>query len=77
MGITKKVFGKTKDGKQVTSYTLKNKNGMEAEFIDYGAVLVKLFVPDKNGKKADVVLGYDTVAEYEKTTTYYGGFIGS
>ncbi len=76
MAITKKVFGKTSDGKQVTSYTLKNKNGMEAEFIDYGAILVKLWVPDKNGKKADVVLGYDTVAEYEKTTTYYGGFIG-
>ncbi len=76
MGITKKAFGKTKDGKQVTSYVLTNKNGMEAEFIDYGAILVKLWVPDKNGKKADVVLGYDTVAEYEKTTTYYGGFIG-
>lgn len=76
MGIAKKVFGTTKDGKQVTSYTLTNKNGMEAEFIDYGAILVKLWVPDKNGKKTDVVLGYDTVAEYEKTTTYYGGFIG-
>lgn len=76
MGITKRVFGKTKDGRQVTSYKLTNNNGMEAEFIDYGASLVKLWVPDKNGKKADVVLGYDTVEEYEKTTTYYGGFIG-
>lgn len=76
MAIKKKVFGKTSDGKQVTSYTLTNKNGMEAEFIDYGAILVKLWVPDKKGNKADVVLGYDMVAEYEKTTTYYGGFIG-
>lgn len=76
MGITKRAFGKTKDGRQVTSYKLTNNNGMEAEFIDYGASLVKLWVPDKNGKKADVVLGYDTVEEYEKTTTYYGGFIG-
>lgn len=76
MGITKKIFGRTKDGEQVTSYLLKNKNGMEAEFIDYGAILVKLWVPDKNGEKADVVLGCDTVAEYENTSTYYGGFIG-
>lgn len=76
MGITVKSYGKTKDGKEVKSYILKNKNGMEAEFLDYGAVLVRLLVPDQNGRLADVVLGYDSVAGYEETTTAFGGFIG-
>lgn len=76
MGIIVRGYGKTKDGKEVKSYILTNKNGMEAEFLDYGAVLLRLLVPDKNGKLADVVLGYDSVAGYEETTTAFGGFIG-
>lgn len=76
MSITTKKFGKTKDRKEVTSYTLTNENGMEAEFIDYGARLVKLLVPDAKGKKRDVVLGFDNVNAYEICSTYYGAFIG-
>lgn len=76
MGIIVKSYGKTKDGEEVKSYILTNKNGMEAEFLDYGAVLVRLLVPDKKGRLADVVLGYDSVAGYENTTTALGGFIG-
>ncbi|MFA9462864.1 MAG: aldose epimerase family protein [Velocimicrobium sp.] len=76
MSIQKRNFGKTKDGKNVTSYILKNANGMEAEFIDYGARLVRLCVPDAKGKFNDVVLGFDNIAAYEKSDTYYGAFIG-
>lgn len=76
MSVHTKKFGITKDGREVTSYILTNENGMEAEFIDYGACLVKLYVPDRNGKKTDVVLGYDTVEGYENTDTYYGAFVG-
>lgn len=76
MSIQRKKFGKTKEGAEITSYILKNVNGMEAEFIDYGARLVRLMVPDAKGKYADIVLGYDTVAAYEKSDTYYGAFIG-
>lgn len=76
MEIIKRDFGKTKDNKPVTSYIIQNKNGMEAEFIDYGGILVRLLVPDKNGTKKDIVLGYDKVAGYEETETHYGGFIG-
>lgn len=76
MGIEVKDFGKTKDGKKVTKYILTNKNGMQAEFLDYGAVLQRLLVPDKYGNVEDVVLGYDDVAGYENTTSYLGAFIG-
>lgn len=55
---------------------MKNHNGMEAEFIDYGARLVSLLVPDKKNNKKDVVLGFDTVEDYETSDTYYGAFIG-
>ncbi|MGE3803420.1 MAG: aldose epimerase family protein [Gemmataceae bacterium] len=59
-----KPFGKTPDGKAVELYTLKNKNGMEARLITYGATLTHLFVPDKAGKLADVVLGFDDLEGY-------------
>lgn len=76
MGITTKSFGKTSKGEEAKLYILENKNGMKAVFSDFGAVLVQLWVPDRNGKLADVVLGYDTLAEYEKNPTFFGSFIG-
>ncbi len=76
MSITKQSFGKTKDGKEVTLYTLENKNGVKAEVTDFGAILVRLFVPDKNGDAKDVVLGFDTVAGYEKNGSFFGATIG-
>lgn len=76
MGISTKSFGKTSKGEEANLYILENKNGMKAVFSDYGAVLVQLWVPDRNGRLADVVLGYDTLAEYEKNPTYFGSFIG-
>ena len=58
-------FGTTKKGEKASCYILKNKNGMEAVVSDYGAALLKLLVPDKNGKLCDVVLGYETLEDYE------------
>ena len=76
MGITKKSFGKTSKNEAASLYILENKNGMKAVFTDYGANLVELWVPDKNGKLADVVLGYDNVKMYENNAPGYGSFIG-
>ena len=76
MGIKTKSFGKTTQGEQAKLYILENKNGMKAVFTDYGANLVELWVPDKNGVLADVVLGYDNVQAYEKNAPGYGSFIG-
>lgn len=70
------IFGRTKDGQQVTAYLLKNKNGMEAKVLDYGATLVSLMVPDREGVVRDVVLGYDEVSGYETGTCYFGATVG-
>lgn len=65
MSLETKKFGTTKDGEEVTLYSLTNTNGMKAEFINYGANIVSLYVPGKDGKLDDVVLGFDDVAGYE------------
>lgn len=76
MEIKQSLFGKTKDGREVTKITMSNKNGMEADLINYGATLVALRVPGKNGKVDDIVLGYDDVSSYEQDSVYLGATIG-
>ncbi|MFO1095438.1 MAG: aldose epimerase family protein [Planctomycetaceae bacterium] len=66
-------FGKTAEGTPVEAYTLTNDNGMSAKLITRGATLVELHVPDKNGKTADVTLGFDDVAGYESDRNQYFG----
>ena len=75
-GIKKNSFGKTTDGKAVEIYTLTNSKGVEAKITNYGAIVVSMRVPDKNGKFDDVVLGYDTLDGYLKDKTYFGGIVG-
>ena len=74
--VTHKPFGKTADGKAVEIYTLTNTKGAEVKIITYGGTVVSLKVPDRNGKFGDVVLGFDSVADYEKNTAYIGALIG-
>ncbi|MHB8578745.1 MAG: aldose epimerase family protein [Ignavibacteriaceae bacterium] len=74
--IEKSVFGKMKDGKEVYMYTLKNKPGAEVKIITYGATVVSLTTPDRNGKYADVALGYDSLVDYEIGTAYLGATAG-
>ncbi len=71
----KKPFGLTKDGLQVTAYTLRN-GAMSATLLDYGCTIQSLCAPDKNGNPVDVSLGYDTIAEYEQHDGYLGAAIG-
>lgn len=56
--------------------TLKNKNGLSAAFTDMGAAVQSLCVPDKDGKLADVVLGYDTLGEYVEGDSCHGATVG-
>jgi aldose 1-epimerase len=70
-------FGKTPDGKDVDIYTLKSKGGAEARVISYGGIVVSLKVPDREGRLADVVLGFDQMEGYEGAgSTYFGALIG-
>lgn len=65
-------FGHTADGKEVLQYTLKNKNGVTAKLITYGATLTELWVPDRNGELEDVVLGFRNMTQYENDSPYFG-----
>ncbi len=76
MKITQKSFGKTAKGEVVTLYTLTNGNGMKITLTNYGANIVSIIVPDSKGMMADVNLGYDKVAGYEKNAPGFGSFIG-
>ncbi len=58
------------------SYALANSHGMKMEVTNYGGRIVSLFVPDKNGKTDDVVLGYDSLKHYLKGNLYFGAMIG-
>jgi aldose 1-epimerase len=66
-------FGKTAEGAAVEMYTLTNAKGMVAKIMTRGATLVELHVPDKSGKLADVVNGFDDVAGYESDRNQYFG----
>lgn len=74
--IKQTVFGTTKDGKEVKEYTVENANGMSFSAIEFGAVIRKVLVADKNGKLTDVVLGFDSVQDYENDDTYLGAVVG-
>jgi aldose 1-epimerase len=75
--ITHKPFGKTTDGQSVEIYTLRNRRGMEARITNYGGIVVSLTAPDRNGKLADVVLGYNDLDTYMRPPfPYFGAIIG-
>ncbi|SFD30118.1 aldose 1-epimerase [Chitinophaga sp. CF118] len=70
-------FDSTIDGKPVKLYYLKSKGGVQAAITNYGAKIVGLLAPDKQGQLADVELGYDNIAKYVTTKDrYYGGIVG-
>lgn len=64
------------DGQQVRIYTLKNKNGIEMQVINYGGIVTSLRTPDKNGALEDIALGYDSLGGYLKETPYFGALVG-
>ena len=71
MEITKNNFGTTADGRAVEIYELKNSVGTKAKIITYGAR-----VQSWTFKNVNVILGYDTIAEYEADDTYKGAIVG-
>ena len=76
MSIVKEKFGITKCGKDVYAYTISNSKGMAAKIINFGANLVSLLVPDKDGNLEDVVLGFDTLEGYCGNDSFFGATIG-
>lgn len=77
LGVTRSVFDRTAQGQAVAHYHLTNRHGMSVDIITFGARIQSVRVPDKNGRMADVVLGFDNVADYvAHASTYFGALIG-
>jgi aldose 1-epimerase len=75
-GITQAPFGQLPDGAAVTQFTLTNARGMVVKIIDFGGIITEIHAPDRHGKLADVVLGFDTLAPYHGDSPYFGALIG-
>ncbi len=76
MDIFKEEFGRLPDGTVIDLYTLNNSQGLRARIMTYGAIVVSLEVPDREGKVADITLGYDSLDGYLETTPYFGAVVG-
>ncbi len=70
------LFGQTADGQRVNLYTLTNVNGVEVKIASYGGIVTSIRTPDQHGVFDDIVLGYDTLAEYEACHWYFGCITG-
>ncbi len=70
------IFGRLSDGREVTEYTLQNQFSIVVKILDYGGIIRVLEVPDKSGRPADIVLGFDELSRYEGEHPYFGAIIG-
>jgi len=74
--VKKEIFGDSMDGETVEIFTLKNSHGVKARVMTWGATLVSMEVPDRDGKFADVTLGFDSLEGYLGTHPYFGVIAG-
>lgn len=74
--VTKKPFGQARDGQPVELYRLTNSHGMRAAVMTYGGILVELTAPDRNGRYANVVLGFDSLDPYLGGHPLFGALVG-
>ena len=75
MGILKNNIEKEIDNKPIYIYSLENENS-KIEITNFGGIILSFITKDKDGKKDDIVLGYDNFENYKITTTYFGAIIG-
>jgi aldose 1-epimerase len=74
--VSRAVYGRTPEGASVDVFTLTNANGLEVRAITYGAYVVSLRTPDRQGRLDDVVLGFDTLEGYLKSGSHMGSVVG-
>ncbi|MEO6286913.1 MAG: aldose epimerase family protein [Dyadobacter sp.] len=74
--MSKSAFGTLPDGKEVLLYSLSNGGGCEVEILNYGGIIKSLRVPDQYGKMTDVVLGFQSLADYIADQTCMGALVG-
>jgi aldose 1-epimerase len=69
-------YGVTNEGRTVEIYTLSNAHNARVRITNYGAIVQSLYIPDRNNQLEDIVLGYDTLEEYLKDTSFFGAIVG-
>ncbi|MGZ8290540.1 MAG: aldose epimerase family protein [Telluria sp.] len=74
--ITQAAFGTLPDGRQATLFTLTNRTGMIVRITDFGGIITEIHAPGRDGKLADVTLGFDSVEPYVEDSPYFGALIG-
>ena len=73
---TPSAFGTLPTGEDVLAYPLANRNGMRVTVLNYGGVVQSVWAPDRHGEVADVVLGFDELADYPLKSQYFGAIAG-
>ena len=74
--VPSRSFGRLADGREARLFTLENGRGLVAEVTDFGGIIVRLLVPDRAGRAADVVLGVDSAGEFEAKAAGFNSVIG-
>ena len=76
LSIEKSSFGTLSSGEETHLFTLTNSKGMQVGILDYGGIITSLLAPDKDGNYEDVVLGFESLADYETRNPYFGAVVG-
>lgn len=76
MGVVKSAFGRTSEGDQASLFVCTNKNGLVMKVTDYGAIVVSLETPDREGKMANITLGFEGLEGYQQRHPYFGATVG-
>lgn len=76
MSIAKTSFGETEDGQEIDLYTCTNANGLVVKLTNYGAIVVSVETPDRDGKLANITLGFDKLEGYLQRHPYFGATVG-
>jgi aldose 1-epimerase len=74
--VARASFGKAPDSTPVDVYTIANAHGIRARILTYGGIIQSLETPDRTGKLGDVVLGFDDMPGYVKSSPYFGAIVG-
>jgi aldose 1-epimerase len=74
--IHQRVFGRLPDGRAVEEFTLTNARGIEVRALTYGAIITVIRTPDRSGRLADIVLGFDSLQAYVERSPYFGAIVG-
>lgn len=75
-GVEVESFGRLPDGRKVRLFTLRNQRGMRVRITNYGTIVTELHAPDRQGRFADVVLGFDRLEPYLQGHPYFGCTVG-